>query len=253
MSNNFGLTEDLSVVKKDRICYTVGTMIKTITVAGIPLDNYTVRESLIQVEKDMSDFGFHTIEEVNTEMLMKASGDEALRKALFSMEHTVIAENAILDVMEGGSYQRTHEIAHHDFFFEFMRRMERNQKTIFLLGETMGRVEEMQRFMLNLFPESRIVGVAALEQWADSLDTMINDINVLSPNVLLSVLPSPLQEHFLMENKSKLSANLWYGVGNPQYLMMETGWKRKFREVIGTRKLRKYLRGIGKHVESMRV
>ena len=83
LSNNFGLTEDLSVVKKGRICYTVRTMIKTITVAGIPLDNYTVRESLIQVEEDMSDFGFHTIEEVNTEMLMKASGDEALRKALF--------------------------------------------------------------------------------------------------------------------------------------------------------------------------
>ena len=253
MSNNFGLTEDLSVVKKGRICYTVRTMIKTITVAGIPLDNYTVRESLIQVEKDMSDFGFHTIEEVNTEMLMKASGDEALRKALFSMEHTVIAENAILDVMEGGSYQRTHEIAHHDFFFEFMRRMERNQKTIFLLGETMGRVEEMQLFLLNLFPESRIVGVAALEQWEDSLDAMINDINVLSPNVLLSVLPSPLQEHFLMENKNKLSANLWYGIGNPQSLMMETSWKRKIREMIGARKLRKYLRGIGKHVESKRV
>lgn len=45
-------------------------MIKTIDFAGIELDNYTVREMIMNVEKDMSDHGFHTIEEVNMDTLM---------------------------------------------------------------------------------------------------------------------------------------------------------------------------------------
>ena len=35
-------------------------MIKTIDFAGIALDNYSVRETIMNVEKNMFDQGFHT-------------------------------------------------------------------------------------------------------------------------------------------------------------------------------------------------
>ena len=67
------------VAKRIQFCYTRGAMIKTIDVAGIELDNYTVRETIMNVEKNMSDSGFHTIEEVNMEMLLQAESDEVIR------------------------------------------------------------------------------------------------------------------------------------------------------------------------------
>ena len=84
-------------------------MIKTIDFAGIELDNYTVREMIMNVEKDMSDHGFHTIEEVNMDTLMLAETDELVRKAIGFAEHTVIAENGILEAVGAGSYQHRHE------------------------------------------------------------------------------------------------------------------------------------------------
>ena len=51
-------------------------MIKTIDFAGIELDNYTVREMIMNIEKKMSDHGFHTIEEVNMDTLMMAESDD---------------------------------------------------------------------------------------------------------------------------------------------------------------------------------
>ena len=101
-------------------------MIKTIDFAGIELDNYTVREMIMNVEKDMSDHGFHTIEEVNMDTLMLAETDELVRKAIGFAEHTVIAENGILEAVGAGSYQHRHEIEHHDFFFELMKRVEQS-------------------------------------------------------------------------------------------------------------------------------
>lgn len=55
--------KNVCVAKIPQFWYTRGVMIKTIDVAGIELDNYTVRETIMNVEKKMSDSGFHTIEE----------------------------------------------------------------------------------------------------------------------------------------------------------------------------------------------
>ena len=118
-------------------------MIKTIDFAGIVLDNYSVRETIMNVEKNMSDQGFHTIEEVNMDTLMQAETDEVIKEALQIVEHTVIAEAGILDAVGAGSYQRRHEIEHHDFFYELMKRIERNHKTMFVIGDSMERVEQM--------------------------------------------------------------------------------------------------------------
>ena len=82
-------------------------MIKTIDFAGIELDNYTVREMIMNVEKDMSDHGFHTIEEVNMDTLMLAETDELVRKAIGFAEHTVIAENGILEAVCDRRYRGT--------------------------------------------------------------------------------------------------------------------------------------------------
>ena len=43
---------------------------------------------------------------------------------------------------------------------------------------------------------------------------MVNEINSASADVIFSILPSPLQEQFLTENKSKLDAKIWYGLSS---------------------------------------
>ena len=216
-------------------------MIKTIDFAGIVLDNYSVRETIMNVEKNMSDQGFHTIEEVNMDTLMQAETDEVIKDALQMAEHTVIAEAGILDAVGAGSYQRRHEIEHHDFFYELMKRIERNHKTLFVIGDSMERVEQMCERISDRYPKWDIVGMEALDECSGATDAVINEINALAPDVVLSIIPSPQQEHFLMENREKISAELWYGLGK-----IELGKKRsrlalKIHKLIRTHKLEKQL------------
>ena len=216
-------------------------MIKTIDFAGIVLDNYSVRETIMNVEKNMSDQGFHTIEEVNMDTLMQAETDEVIKDALQMAEHTVIAEAGILDAVGAGSYQRRHEIEHHDFFYELMKRIERNHKTLFVIGDSMERVEQMCERIMELYPKCEVIGMEALDECSGATDAVINEINALAPDVVLSIIPSPQQEHFLMENREKISAELWYGLGK-----IELGKKRsrlalKIHKLIRTHKLEKQL------------
>lgn len=216
-------------------------MIKTIDFAGIVLDNYSVHETIMNVEKNMSDHGFHTIEEVNMDTLMQAETDEVIKDALQMAEHTVIAEAGILDAVGAGSYQRRHEIEHHDFFYELMKRIERNHKTLFVIGDSMERVEQMCERIADRNPKCEIVGMEALDECSGATDAVVNEINALAPDVILSIIPSPQQEHFLMENREKMSAELWYGLGKIALGKPGSRLALKIRKLIRTHKLEKQL------------
>lgn len=216
-------------------------MIKTIDFAGIVLDNYSVRETIMNVEKNMSDHGFHTIEEVNMDTLMQAETDEVIKDALQMAEHTVIAEAGILDAVGAGSYQRRHEIEHHDFFYELMKRIERNHKTLFVIGDSMERVEQMCERIADRYPKCEIVGMEALDECSGATDAVVNEINALAPDVILSIIPSPQQEHFLMENREKMSAELWYGLGKIELGKPGSPLALKIRKLVRTHKLEKQL------------
>ena len=216
-------------------------MIKTIDFAGIVLDNYSVRETIMNVEKNMSDQGFHTIEEVNMDTLMQAETDEVIKEALQIVEHTVIAEAGILDAVGAGSYQRRHEIEHHDFFYELMKRIERNHKTMFVIGDSMERVEQMCELISDRYPKCAIVGMEALDECTGATDAVVNEMNAVAPDVILSIIPSPQQEHFLMENREKISAELWYGIGKIELGKARSRLALKIRKLVRTHKLEKQL------------
>lgn len=216
-------------------------MIKTIDFAGIVLDNYSVRETIMNVEKNMSDQGFHTIEEVNMDTLMQAETDEVIKEALQIVEHTVIAEAGILDAVGAGSYQRRHEIEHHDFFYELMKRIERNHKTMFVIGDSMERVEQMCELISDRYPKCEIVGREALDECTGATDAVVNEMNAVAPDVILSIIPSPQQEHFLMENREKISAELWYGIGKIELGKARSRLALKIRKLVRTHKLEKQL------------
>lgn len=216
-------------------------MIKKIDIAGIRLDNYTVREAILNLEREMSDQGFHTVEEVNTDTLMLAAADETVRTVLKSLNHTVIAESGILEAVGASSYQRRNEIEHHDFFYELMRRIERGKKGIYLIGDSKERMDAIADRIEALYPDCVLVGSAMLEGWEGTVDAVVNDINAATPDVVLSVLSSPGQEIFLMENRDKLSANLWYGMGTVELEAKEKGIVGFFRKIIRMHRLEKQI------------
>ena len=75
----------------------------------------------------------------------------------------------------------------------------------------------------------------ALDECGSTEEGVINNINLLAPDIIVSVLPSPKQEYFLLQNKVKLSARLWYGVGSGKI----TGHKHSLKYML-LKKLRKH-------------
>lgn len=189
-------------------------MIKKIDILGVQLDNYTVREAIMKVEGYLNNNILNIIESINAQMLIDLETDEVTENVIHALDLAVIADKEIIRAAGLGTMQRIRETEENDFYFEFFKRVERNKKTVFLLGEKTERLNQIREELESEFPKLEVVGEYAIENCVGNLEGVINDMNVLTPDVILSVLPNPLQEHFLWEHREKMNANIWYGIGN---------------------------------------
>lgn len=189
-------------------------MIKKIDIMGILLDDYTVREALHQIESFSDDNVLRSIESISMQMLMEAEKDEELRNAISSLNLAIVGQKEILEVAGVGTMQRIKETEENDFFYEFLKRLERNHKRLFLLGETEEKNNRIKEKLIEQYPQLSIVGEYALENCIGDQAAVINEMNAATPDLVLSALPSPTQEHFFWEHKDKINARIWYGVGD---------------------------------------
>ena len=188
-------------------------MIKKIEILGITLDNYSVQESMRQVELFLNNDVMNTIEDVTMDMLVHASSDESLKECIEQLDLAVVSDKEILNAAGVTSLQRIRETVEHQFFHEFMRRIIRNRKSVYLIGETAAQVETLTGMLRDEYEHLRLIGGYAIESCGNDYDNAVNEINVASPDVIFSVLSTPQQEYFLKENKKRMNAKIWYGIG----------------------------------------
>ena len=210
-------------------------MIKEITVAGIKLNSYTALENLTQIGTNLDNRIFTTVEEIYMRTLLLAKEDETVKNVVEALDVTVIAENDVWDAVGENTSLRRREIEKREFFFQLMRILERNKYSVFVLGQASDELVQTCDYIAEEFPRLNVVGATALEECGGADEGIINNINMLAPDVIVSVLPSPMQEHFLAEHRAKLSTRLWYGIGNGRI----TGQKHSLKFML-LKKLRKY-------------
>lgn len=207
-------------------------MIKKVDILGIQLDNYTVREAIMCAERYLSNDVLNTIESISHQMLIASQTDAVSRSVIGSLDLAVIGEKEILQAVGLESMQRTREIEENDFYFEFFKRIERNKKSVFLLGETEERLDELKKEFAQRFPKLIFAGEYAIEKCVGDLEAVINDMNATTPDVIVSVLPPPLQEHFLYEHRDKMNASIWYGIGAMPFCRKGNGAVQRLKSII---------------------
>lgn len=186
---------------------------KKIEIMGVEIDNYSVRESLLLADAYLNNHVMNTIEYVTMDAVNKASKDPHYKEQLEKIDLLLPGEKEMLDVYGMKDNQRKKEIGEHLFFVEFLRKVVRLEKRVFIIGDKESAIVMVQDFLKKYYEELNIVGVIALEQNNGDTANVINAINAEAPDVILSVLPSPLQENFLEEQNDKLCAKVWFGFG----------------------------------------
>ncbi len=198
-------------------------LVKRIDVMNVELDNYSMREAMLLVETFLNNTVLNTIEEVTLRMVMQAENDDIVEECIQTLDIAVPGQK---EIFEG---KASKDLLGNRFFYEFAKRVIRGKKTVFLLGKKEEDLQVLRRYLEHGYERLQIVGESFLEKYSDDAG-VINEINIQAPDVILSVIPSPEQEHFIMEQKGRLHAKVWYGM-NSDYLSQNC-YDRLRRKVV---------------------
>jgi N-acetylglucosaminyldiphosphoundecaprenol N-acetyl-beta-D-mannosaminyltransferase len=182
---------------------------KQIQVLGVELRDYTVREAMRKTETFLKDAKVSTIAYITTRGLMAAEQSEERKGFLSQMDMTVAADSDILRAAGAESRNRVREIDNDEFMTEFLKKLIRGKKTVYLLTGTAEQMRLLEEVLRSYQENLRIVGKCALDMLEQDEEYLVNEINVLLPNVIISNIPSPQREEFFEANHMKLNANIW--------------------------------------------
>ncbi len=207
-------------------------MIKQIQLLGMTFPNYSLRDELQLAQEALHSERLCMFLTMSMQSLMKvsSSGSDEEKTFVEQADLIVVEDPEILSVAGITSNQRIREASDHLFFTELMKRLQRGQQQVYLVAAKNVALDKIKEILAQRYEKLKIVGQYSIEEYPDDLDRMINEINSAAPDIILSVMPTPQQEEFLVKNRSKLLAKLWYGLGENYGLLMEKkgfGWRMK--------------------------
>ncbi|MFT3983205.1 MAG: WecB/TagA/CpsF family glycosyltransferase [Lachnospiraceae bacterium] len=222
---------------------------KNMRVLGIELKDYSVKEAMRMVDRFLKNAKVDTICFLSTDILVTAEDSPELKVWLQSMDLTVPISTEILYAANLASRQRLKEVENSSFYTAFIKKLSAEKRTVFILTEKEETIKASTEYLEKFAPGVQIVGAYAFESLTGDPDMIVNEINSTFPDVVFSRLPSPKQERFVYENKSKMNAKLWVAI-KENFLVKEGKNSLKIRNLstliektIFRRTVSKYVNG----------
>lgn len=185
---------------------------KEISVLGIKMNDMSLREALREAEGYMENFRLNTICFLNTELLMKAKDDMGLRSAIQGMDMHVAGSVEILSAGGISARSRRKEVEGNFLLRELIRRLAYEKSKVFILGGSQDELVHMREVLLKVENKLTFFGSFALDGPEVSNDAIINEINSVVPDVIVSMIPSPEQELLMAESSNMVNAKFWVSI-----------------------------------------
>lgn len=183
-------------------------MSKRIQVLGMEIDNHTLREMMFLLDEYTNSDGLNVVGVLTTEILMAASEQENVEQMLKDMNMHVIADVAILEVQKELYEQQVKDIQRCELEELFLNMLIRKKKTVYWISEAEHDLEVLQEYMQEHYPKLNIAGCYTKRITEEEIESLINDINRVAPDVIFMQITSPAQQAYLLQYRNQLNAKL---------------------------------------------
>ncbi len=195
-----------------------GESMQKMDILGVTLTDYSLKESLLLLDGFLENGALNTILYVTTPMLILAGKDENEKERIESMDMTLCGESDILRVAKIESKSRSYEVENLVFLKEFLRRIVRGGKTIYLLSDSEEDAQKLRDELKDFQRGISVRGYQIIKEDAENVEEVVNDINDIAPSVIISRMAGSRQEQWMLEAKPYINAEVWLGISKDMKL-----------------------------------
>ncbi len=199
-----------------------------VNVLGVDLKYSTIDELYVMLDEYLNNFCMNTISLIHIPTLLLAIDDENVRGYIEDMDMTMPADRAILEAAGIEDTNILDDISDNVLVENIFKYIEKNGHTVYILGEREEDVDNYYKYLSGKYSQMNFYGKYAFGEETVNEDFIVNEINSISPDVVISVLKSPFQEEFVSNNKNKINAKLWLGLGEESLLTDAVGLKNSW-------------------------
>lgn len=189
------------------------SMCKKFEVLGVQLDGYTAKEAMQEAIRYMETEPISTIEILAGPSVIELMETGDLREKLAQMDLLVVGDRTLLELSGLEERGLLREAETNLFVKMFLRYLKKDHRKVFLLSSNEERQKSLREYLERYYSGIEISGAEIVEDRPGVNDMIVNKINGAEIDCIISVLPSPLQEDFIGENKPVLDARIWMGLG----------------------------------------
>lgn len=206
-------------------------MEKRINIFDVEIDGFTAKAAMKAAVEYMQSESINTIEIVTLDMLMQGQDSPEWKEETKEIDLVLPGEKEILEAAEILDKSLLKDVTNKMFLKMFLRYLQRNRKRIFLVAGSEQELEKLREALEKYNKGIIVVGTGILDVEGKSKEEVINEVNGAETDCIFSVLPSPLQEDFIVNNSALLNARVWLGCGQTlvrNYGERQTGRVRRF-------------------------
>lgn len=215
-------------------------MSKKISVLDIEIDKCTAKEAMALAMTYMESDPVNTIEMMTTDSLMQIKSVDGMEDNVRGFDLVLAGDHALLEAAQIEESRYLKETQEGIFMKMFLRYLHKNHKRVYLLVNSEEQGQELYDYIEHEYKGIQIIGMAKVSPEDRVDDMLVNAINGGEIDCILSALSSPLQEMFIIKNRTILNARIWLGFG-ADYVSgrKNSGKKKRIGEFILKRILRK--------------
>lgn len=168
---------------------------------------------------------------VTTKMLERTLEEDTYREILNEFDMLLPGEDEVFSNSNFDILKSQNIETNCNSLLTLLQYFAEEKKSIYLVGNQLKYMEHFFYYCEVHFPKLLVSGCFYKEE--STIDAnIINDMNVVYPDVVLVALPSPVQEKWIKENKDKVSAKLCVGIGSVLPFLLESYEASRNRNII---------------------
>lgn len=188
-------------------------MERKINVLGVWADNCSAKDAM-RACVDYSDTdALNVIEILTADVLVQSKMTDGVKQNIEEADLVLVGDKVILEAAGIRDHQKLQEVEKGIFLKMFLRFLCKSGRRLFLVADSREELDEFHKFLKSHHPDIRIVGEAVVPEDDREDDMILNQINGLEVDCILSELSVDKQEGFIVRNRNLLNARIWMRTG----------------------------------------
>lgn len=217
-----------------------------INILGIDLNNYSLKEALALTESFLQEGLVKTVLYIDAKMIVTAGENENYRDYLSKCDLTIIDDEGIVEALPQTQDLKIEDVEEETYTRILLKKLVYGHKRITLLSDTTENLSGLEDNLLSYRNDLTIVSKIAMDSVEDSVETMVNEINDVIPDVIISRMEAVRQAEIMEKSRKMMNCRLWVGLPERAVLLKgKTPFYRKLWNKLFSKAFRKEVEKYG--------